>query len=300
MTPRDLGALVLLAAIWGASFLFQRVAAPAFGPVPLVAMRVGIAAVILGALLASRGQLRQVRAHWKVLLLLGAINTAIPFSLFAFATLHVTAGIASVLNGTVPLWAAAIGRLWYGERLDGARATGLALGFLGVVVLVWKDGGTAAGPGVAAGLAAAFLYAVAAHLSRRRLGDVDAMVVAGGSQAGAAILILGPALTLAPGDAPPVTAWWSAVLLGVFCTALAYLLFFGLIARVGAMRAMTVSYLIPVFGMLWGWLLLSEPITGRMVAGGVLVLVGVAFTTGVWQPVTRSGRAVTRGAMVGE
>jgi drug/metabolite transporter (DMT)-like permease len=285
MTPRDLAELILLGGIWGASFLFQRVAAPEFGPMALVATRVGIAAAILTMLLVIRGGLQQVKQHWRVLLVLGAVNTAIPFTLFAFATLHVTAGIASVLNGTVPLFAAAIGRVWFGDRLDRHGGVGLALGFVGVVMLVWKDGGRAGGPGVAAGLAAATLYAIAAHFSRRRLAGVDPIAVAAGSQLWATALMIVPALIFLP-PAPSVRARTSAVLLGVLCTGVAYLLFFRLIARVGALRSMMVSYLIPLFGMLWGWWFLGEGVTVRMGIGAVLVLLGVAFTTGMLRPVT--------------
>ncbi|MBK8249937.1 MAG: DMT family transporter [Gemmatimonadetes bacterium] len=296
MTPRDLVELVLLAAIWGASFLFQRVAAPEFGPVPLVATRVGIAAVILLGLLVAQGGLRGVRTHWRSLLLLGAINTAIPFTLFAFATLHVTAGIASVLNGTVPLWAGAIARFWFRERLGPNKTAGLLLGFVGVVMLVWRDGGRAGGPGVVAGLLAAFLYAIAAHLSRRRLATVDPMVVAAGSQVGALLLTVGPAVALLPATPISARAATAGILLGVFCTGVAYVLFFRLIRRIGAMRTMSVSYLIPVFGMLWGWVFLREGVTLRMGIGAALVLAGVAFATGVLQPIPESATVERRPA----
>jgi drug/metabolite transporter (DMT)-like permease len=291
VTGRDLIELGLLGAIWGASFLFQRVAVPEFGPVLLVATRVGIAAIILVAIAMARGQLHGLRSHWRLLLLLGALNTAIPFTLFAFATLHVTAGIASVLNGTVPLWAGAIGWLWFGERLDANRTAGLLLGFVGVVLLVWRDGGRAGGAGVIAGLAAAVLYAIAAHLTRRRLAAVDPMVVAAGSQLSATLLVIGPALALGPTAPISTRAATSGILLGVFCTGVAYILFFRLIRRIGAMRAMSVSYLIPLFGMLWGWIFLHEGVTLRMGLGAILVLAGVAFATGTLRPVPERATA---------
>lgn len=291
MTRRDLLELVLLGAIWGASFLFQRVAASEFGPVLLVTTRVGIAAVILLGLLAAQGGLGGVRTHWRSLLLLGAINTAIPFTLFAFAMLHVTAGIASVLNGTVPLWAGAIGLFWFKERLGPNRTVGLLVGFVGVVLLVWRDGGRAGWPGVAAGLAASLLYAIAAHLSRRPLATVDPMVVAGGSQLFATLLTIGPAMTMLPTTRISASASVSAALLGVVCTGIAYILFFRLIRRIGAMRTMSVSYLIPLFGMLWGWVFLREAVTLRMGIGAALVLAGVAFATGVLRPIPERASA---------
>jgi drug/metabolite transporter (DMT)-like permease len=236
-------------------------------------------------IVGARGGMRRIAKQWRPLLLLGAINTAVPFTLFAFATLHVTAGVASVLNGTVPLWAAVIGRAWFGERLDTNRTLGLLLGFVGVLLLVWRDGGRAGGPGVVAGLTAAILYAIAAFFTRRRLATEDPMVVAAGSQLGASLLTLGPAIAV--GTAAPLSTRGlvSGILLGVFCTGVAYILFFRLIRRIGTMRAMSVSYLIPLFGMLWGWLLLREGVTLRMGVGAILVLAGVAFATGVLRPV---------------
>ena len=141
MKARDLTDLLLLAALWGASFLFMRIAVPQFGPVPLVAVRVAIAALALLPLLARRNELRQLRTHAPRLALLGALNSALPFVLLSYATLTVTAGFAAILNATTPLWTAVLGWLWLRTRITRAQWLGLALGLLGVTVLVWGKGG---------------------------------------------------------------------------------------------------------------------------------------------------------------
>lgn len=281
MTGRDLTQLVLLAAIWGASFLFQRISSPEFGPAALVALRTGIAAAILLSILGLRGHMRKLSGHWPTLTILGAINTAIPFTLFALAALTLPAGMSSVLNGTVPLFTAAVGRLWFGDRLDAGRLVGLVIGFAGVLLLVRPAPGASPSViGVAAGLGAASLYGIAAHLSRRRLQGVDPMAVAAGTQLAAALIMLGPALLLWPEQALTPRAWSSVLGLGILCTGVAYILYFRLIASIGALRTVGVTYLIPVFGMIWGALFLGERVTLLMTAGAVLILAGVAFATG--------------------
>jgi len=280
--------LVLLAALWGASFLFMRVAVPEFGPVPLVAVRVAIAAALLLALLAWRRQLGQLRAPAAPLLLLGALNTALPFVLLAYATLTVTAGFAAILGATAPLWTALIGAVVLGQHVSRGAAVGLALGLLGVVVLVWgKTGLAPGGPqwamtlAVAAALLATACYGTAAHYSRRLGEDLAPLPMAAGSQV-AATLVLAPLAWLSwPAVLPGGLAWGSALMLGIGCTALAYLLYFRLIARVGAVRASSVAFLIPAFATLWGWALLHEPVTLQMLAGAAVILLGTALSLGL-------------------
>jgi drug/metabolite transporter (DMT)-like permease len=280
VAPRDAVDLVLLGALWGASFLFSRIAVPEFGPVPLIFVRVGIAAVLLGAGLAAQGGLRALAPHVRPLAVLGAINTAVPFSLFAFATLTLPAGLASVLNATVPLFGALVGVAWLGDRLAPVRVVGLLTGFAGVVVL--------AGPRLSAsgdltallaGLAATLLYAVSAHYARRHLSGVPPLGVSAGSLIAATALTAPYAAFAWPSPPPSLAAWACAVALGVGCTALAYLLYFRLIARTGAVTAMAVTYLIPVFGVTWGAIFLDERLPASAFAGALLVLAGVALTT---------------------
>ena len=288
MKPRDLTDLVLLAALWGASFLFMRHAAPAFGPIALVEVRVAIAAAFLGALLAWRGGLRELRVRPGALLLLGLVNSALPFSLLTFATLHVTAGFAAILNATTPLWTALIGWLWLRNAIRPLQWLGLAIGLVGVAVLVWGKaslrpdasqlGTTLA---LAAALVATACYGLSANYTRSRLAHASPLALAAGSQIGAALLLAVPALLSWPAVAPGAAAWGSALALGIACTGLAYLLYFRLLTRVGAVGASAVTFLIPVFAALWGALFLDEAVTLQMLAGGAVILAGTALALGL-------------------
>ena len=287
MPPRALADLVLLAALWGGSFLFMRIAAPEFGPIALIALRVAIAAAFLLAVLAARGGLASLRAHAVALLVVGGVNSALPFCLFAWATLSVTAGFAAILNATSPMWGALVAWAWLGERPGPARIAGLAVGFAGIVVLsggthAFRDAG--AGLAVLAGLAGALSYGVGASYTRRRLAGVDPWVVATGSQLGATLLLAPLAAPAWPAVPPSAAAWASTVAMGVASTGLAYILYFRLIATVGPARAITVTYLVPVFAVAWGAVLLGEGVTSRMLAGGAIVLLGTALSTGALSP----------------
>ncbi len=264
----------------------MRVAAPAFGPIPLIAARVGIGAVFLVAVLARRGGLKGLSQSAVPLAVLGTINSAVPFTLFAYAVLFVTAGFAAVLNSTAPLFGALVAFVWLHETPSGQRLLGLLVGFTGVLILVWdrlsfsNDGGTWA---VVAGLTAAFLYGISANYTRRHLGSTDPLVNATGSLVAATVVLLGPAVVYWPRTAPDSVSWISAILLGVFCTGIAYVLYFRLLSRVGPSRTLTVTYLIPVFGVLWGYVFIGEVITRRMALAGAVIFVGVALATGAFK-----------------
>jgi drug/metabolite transporter (DMT)-like permease len=282
MPRRDLFELVLLGALWGSSFLFMRVAAPEFGPVALIAIRVAIAALVLAAMAHARGELTALRGYGRELLFLGLVNSAVPFSLFAYATLSLPAGFAAVLNATAPLFGALLGYLVWHERMAPARVFGLALGFAGVVLLV--SGKLALGgerTAVFAAILAASGYGLAAHFAKRRLAGLTPLGIAAGSQIGASLALFVPAVFTWPAALPSARAWGSALALGLACTALAYLLYFRLIAHVGAARAMTVTYLIPVFGFLWGAVFLGERLGPRTLAGGLVILAGTALVARV-------------------
>ena len=286
MATRDLVDLVLLGALWGAAFLFMRIAAPEFGPVPLIAVRVAIATVVLMPMVVWRGV---HRALWPVagpLLVIGAINTAIPFSLLAYAALTLPAGLSSTLNASVPLFGAVIGFAWLGARPSPLRVLGLLVGFAGVLVLAWPR--LTAGNdwrAVVAALVATVLYGLAAHVTQRTLTGVPSLVVAAGSQVAATVMLVPLAVPLWPATSPSLQGWAAAVILGVGCTAAAYVVYFRLIARAGPTTAMAVTYLIPVFGVSWGALLLGERLGADALLGGVLVLTGVALAT--WTPRAR-------------
>ena len=284
MKVRDVVDLVVLAAIWGASFLFMRIAAPEFGPVPLIATRVGIAAVFLVIVLAARGGISQLLRHAPLLVVLGTVSAAVPFSLFAYSVLSVTGGFASVLNATVPLFGALVAYLWLGDKLGPMRAAGLAIGFAGVMVVVWdkisfRPGGS--GWAVVAGLTASLLYGISASFTKKYMSQIDPLINATGSQVAAAILLLFPAIFNWPRSTPSRLSLISALALGVVCTGVAVILFFRLISRVGPAKAITVTYLIPAFGVLWGYLFLDEVVTVNMLMGCGVILMGTGLANGI-------------------
>jgi drug/metabolite transporter (DMT)-like permease len=288
MTPRHVGELLLLAALWGASFLFMRLGAAEFGPVALSALRVGMAALALLPLLLWHGQARWLRLHWRAIAVVGIVNSALPFVLFSIAALALSAGLSSIFNATAPLWGALIAWVWLGDRLTRSRVAGLAIGFAGVLGLAWdkasvKPGehGVSALVAIAACLAATLCYGFAANYAKRRLDGVPPLAVATGSQLAAALALAGPALALWPAVAPSAGAWFAVAALALLCTALAYLLYFRLIAQLGVVRAIAVTFLIPLFGVLWGALFLGEAVTVAMGLGGVVILLGTALATGV-------------------
>jgi drug/metabolite transporter (DMT)-like permease len=284
MKPRDMLELLLLAAIWGSSFLFMRIAAPEFGPVPLIFIRVSIAMVFLLIVLGWRGELAGLKGHSTHFTAVGILNSAVPFCLFAFATLSLTAGFTSVLNASVPLFGALVAYFWLGDKLTLARIVGLLIGFLGVTVLVWgKISFKADGSGwaIVAGLLASLSYGVAANYTKRHLSGVHPFANATGSQIAATILLLPLAVMYWPETMPSAKSWFSVLVLGIACTGIAYILFFRLIANVGPAKAVAVTYLLPVFGMVWGLLFLDEAITSNMIAGCLVILLGTALATGI-------------------
>jgi drug/metabolite transporter (DMT)-like permease len=273
----------MLAALWGASFLFTRVAAPAFGPVALAEVRVSIAAVMLVGLLAWRAGLGDLRTHAGRLLLVGAFNTALPFSLFAHAALTITAGMAAILNATAPLFTALVSWGWLRERLTPLQWLGMAVGIAGVAWLSTGQGTLGSGSAWAIGAAVvgSLSYGVSANAVKRHLGGARPLAVAAGSQAAAALLLAPFAVATWPPGAARAIDWGSAIALGVLCTGLAYILYFRLIARVGPANAMTVTFLIPAFAMLWGAVVLGEAVTLSMLGGCAVILAGTALATGL-------------------
>jgi drug/metabolite transporter (DMT)-like permease len=283
MKKTDLAVLLLLGALWGGSFLFMRMGASAFGALPLAGLRAIGAALCLLPLLASRKHLTEWRTHWKPIAVVGLVNSALPFALFTFATHSLPAGLASIIDALTPMFAALIGWLWLGQRLDGWRSAGLLVGFVGVLWLVQGSIALQPGAGLAllACVAATVLYGYAVHYIRLHLERVSSLVVTAGSHVVAAVL-LAPATVLAwPARTPPPIAWLAAAGLAVLCTALAYLLFFWVLARVGTVRIMVIPYLIPAFGVFWGALFLGEKLTVSMLGGSAVILLGVALTTGL-------------------
>jgi drug/metabolite transporter (DMT)-like permease len=278
MRPADTARLVLLAAIWGASFLFNRITAPVLGPVLTAELRTLIAGVALAAYFALSGYDIEWRRWGRHYLVVGIFSSALPFLLWAYAALTVTAGVLSVLNATSPMWGALCAALLLRERMSMRRVVGLAVGIAGVALVTSPTGGTALHyPAVAAALAAAFSYGLIATYLRRWASAVPSRGMAAGSQFAAGILLI-PLIPLSPPTVMPAPLIVASILaLGLVCGAVAYLLYFRLIADIGATRALTVTYLIPVFGVLWGALFLGEALTLTMLGGGVLVIAGTVL-----------------------
>ncbi|MCD9032314.1 DMT family transporter [Luteimonas sp. Y-2-2-4F] len=270
--------LGLLGAIWGASFLFMRVAADDFGPVPLVELRLALGSLVLLPFL-WRARAAFPPALWPKLALIGAINSALPFVLFAWAAQRAPAGIGAIANAMTVLFTALVGALFFGERIGTRRAAALLAGFAGVVVLAsGKVAGMSVGGAVAAGATASLLYGVGINLVRRHLTGLPPAAVAAATLGCAALLLLPLAVATWPARPVPALSWLSAAALGVLCTGIAFVMYYRLIARIGAGRASTVTYLVPLFGVGWAWLLLDEPLTWSMALAGALILGSVAFS----------------------
>jgi len=280
MPARALALLVTLAALWGGSFVFMRIAVSAMGPVPLTFVRVTLAALVLLSLDAARRDVPDLRTRWRGFAVIGLVNSALPFVLICFAEQTITASTAGILNATSPFFGAIAAALWLGEPLTARKSGGMALGLAGVALLVGLQPEPltfTTGVAVAACLAAAVCYGLAGVYARKRMQGVPSFAIACGSQLSAAIA-LAPVLPFVsmPG---PVTSWvvFNVVALAVASTAIAYLIYFRLIADIGPSRALTVTFLIPLFGVLWGYLFLGEAITANMLAGGALIVAGTAL-----------------------
>jgi drug/metabolite transporter (DMT)-like permease len=277
MSLPDLARLLALAALWGGSFVFIRVAAPVVGPFWLAESRVGLAFVILIMLALSRGNVPALRQRWRDFLVIGIVNSALPFALFCFAGQHIAASAAAILNATSPFFGALAATLWLKDPLPLSKLAGMALGLAGVALLVgWRPEPMTglALTAVFACLAAAMCYGIASVYAKLRMTGVPSFSTALYSQLAAAI-VLAPTLPFAPMNGPITTIVAANVLaLAVGSTAIAYLLYFKLIANIGPARALSVTFLIPLFGVLWGYLFLGEPLTINMLLGGSLILGG--------------------------
>ncbi len=282
MRPADYGRLVLLAAIWGGSFIFMRVAAPVLGPIATAESRVLLGGLALAAWFRATGFDPRLREHWRLYALVGLVNSAVPFALYAFAAMHLPASLLAILNATAPMFGLAFGALLAGERVSARKLAGLVIGASGVA-LVTRPAGIDAGPmfgwAVGASLGACCGYGLTGVLIKRWGAGAPPQGIAVGNQLAAAVFLL-PLLPVLPPLAAPSPLVVANVLgLALLASAVAFLLYFRLIADVGGTRALTVTYLIPLFGLLWGALFLGEALPPAALAGGVLILLGTVFVT---------------------
>lgn len=275
--------LISLAAIWGGSFLFLRLGAPVLGPVLFIQLRVALGAAFLLIVALIQRRRLDLKGNLRHYAILGFFNTGFPFLLFAIGALHITASLESVLNATTAIWGAIISAVWLRVPVTRKAAAGLAVGLLGVAVLVGLDArhmDRAAWVAVAAGLGAAFSYGLASAYIHKVKRPVSSFANAHGSLWAAALMFV-PVSPFFP-PLMPVTplAALAAAAIGILCSGIAYMLYFKLLDDIGAAPTLTVAFLIPVFGILWGVLFLHEHVGWNMPAGAVLIIVGTALATG--------------------
>ena len=284
MRPRDFAGLVVLGALWGGSFLFIRVAVPALGPLLLVELRVGLAAVTLFLYALAAGRVPKIRDRWRSFLVLGFLNAAAPFSLISAAEIHLTASLAAILNSTTVMFSAIVAAVWIGDVLTARKALGIVLGIVGVTVLVGWDPLPLNGAvllAVAAMLIASLSYALGATYAKRSFSGIAPLGMAIGQLGGAIALLTPLAVVSLPTEAPSLIVAISMLGLALLSTAVAYLIYFRLIENVGPTSTVTVTLLVPVFGLLFGVLLLDEPFGPGTLAGLSIILTSVVLITGI-------------------
>jgi len=295
LKAQDFAKLLILGAIWGASFMLIKWSAPEIGIFALVEIRALGATLLLIPFVFIKRQQRDLFQYWPQLLIVGLLNTAIPFCLFNYSLLHIEAGLAAILNGTVPMFGVVVAYFYVKETIGWWGLVGVLLGFAGVVLISYEQttGAEAGLVPVLAILLATLCYGIAASYLKIKLSHVKPFAIAGGSQFFASLVLLPLALLNLPEAMPSSRAISSALVLAFVCTGLAYVLYFDLIAKIGASRAITVGYLVPLFGVLWGYIILNESLSTTELAGGGLVLLGVMLATNILARFKRKQAAST-------
>lgn len=283
MQPKHLLLLILLAAIWGASFLFARISAPEFGPITFTSIRIGIAALALLPILFMKDHWQILRENLGLITFIAVLNSALPFMLLAFTTLYLSAGITSVLNSLVPIFSAVIAHYYLQNYLSRKQSLGLVIGIAGVMILMSDK--LAFGNDTILPLSAAFLsglsYAVSANITKKKLSHVPPRLLAASSMFTAGILLIPFGIIGWPEQMPGNTAWMAVIAVALLSTAFAYLIFFWLIKEIGPTRTVSVTLIIPIFGIIWGALFLSESITLNIIFGTLVILVGAYLSLGL-------------------
>lgn len=282
MTPANLLQLSLLAAIWGAAFLLLRISVPSFGPAMLIELRLGLAAAFLFVVARLLGKPLEVKKYWRQYLIIGLFNAALPFLLFAYAAINLNVSLLTILNATAPIFGALVAAVWLREPLSRRMIAGMLLGLLGVAILAgYDDSARLSSAAIAAALGAALCYGIASNYAKSTMKQIEPLPSTHGSM-WAATLIVAPILPFFPvAHTPTAGVWAAAVVLGVLCTGVAFLLYFKLIENIGATSALTVTFLIPVFGVLWGALFLGEQPGWHTLIGSLAVFAGTALVSGL-------------------
>lgn len=276
--------LILLSAIWGASFLFLRISSPVFGPFFLIEMRVASALLVLLPVCFALGKQHEILANWRPIFLLSLCNMTVPFCLLAYATLSIGAGFASIINATVPFFTAILAFTLWQQRLSLKAIVGMFIGFFGVVLLMLDYSGPVSSSAsllaIGAGILGSLFYGLAINLMAQYLPAVSGVAVTTGSLVFSSLTLLPLALWQMPEDMPTGSIWLSVLSLGIICTGFAFVLFYRLISRIGSNLAVTNTFLIPLFSLFWANLFLAEEVTLFMLFACTLVLTGVGLTTG--------------------
>ena len=288
MKIRDLLDFLILSALWGGSYLFMRLSTSTVNPYAMAELRMVIATVFIGLMLVIKPNWRRYlhlpRSQWHKLLFIAFFNSALPFLMIAYAIQFINAGTGAILNTTAPLWGALIASIFYKDHLNKSRMLGLAIGFLGVIYLMWGrasfGGGGLALPIIAA-MVGTISYGIAANYLKQYGQGWHPMMITFWSLLISSVLMAGPAVFNWPQNIIPPIAWFGIIGLGIFSTAIAYLLFFRLAERTSPSTAMTVTFMVPLFSMLWGELFLGEEVTTRMIVGAGIVLIGTALAIGL-------------------
>ncbi len=284
MRPKDIGILLLLASLWGASFLFMRVASPVLGPIVLIDLRVliaGIALILYAVVLRQRPRLLH---KWKEYVLLGALNAAIPFCMIAAAELSLDASLAAILNAMTPLFTAIISYVWTRDQFTKRKLAGLVLGIVGVAVLVGWNSHQISGRMIIAvflSLGAAFFFGIGGVFSSKGFRGEKPLNLAIGQQLAAGIILLPVAIFFIPHRVPQPDVIFSVLGLALLSTSLGYLFYFHLVMNIGAVKTLSVTFLVPVFGVLWGWLFLHESLSIGTLLGLLIILLSVAMGTNI-------------------
>jgi drug/metabolite transporter (DMT)-like permease len=287
LRPRHVALLLLLSLLWGSAYLFMRASVPAFGPAPMIFLRMAMGSLlVLLPLTIARSGLRPMLSQWRQMLVYGIAFTAIPFIGLGHAAMSISAGLLAILQAAAPMFAAIVAHVWLKERITPTRALGLLIGLAGVALLVWGkvDLREDAGVAILVTLAVTVLWGVSSNYARARLSHVDPLALATGSLTVAAIVLAPLAWASWPAQPPGPKAWAEVAFLGLASSGLGFLIFFGLIRQVGAVGAVSVTFLNPVVAMVSAALYLGEPITTQMVAGCAVILAGTALTLGLIGP----------------